>query len=416
MTALARRRAEPTRGTDGQIVLLISVLLGFEALLYSTVTPLLPHYAHEFGASRPALGLLVAAYPAGQIPGSLLGGWIATRVGVRRTMVVALLMFTISIIPFGFATDIAALDALRFVQGAACGCIWAGGLTWVVAITTPERRGEVLGSVFGSAIFGTLLGPIVGTLAVAIGTGVVFAGVGAFTLALVAWTLRHPEPPRAEREHTVPIGTLLRKPQVLLCLWLFLLEALMVGATGTLLPLRLSQLGASGVAIGLTFVIASLFATVGSPLLGRLADRRGARALTVGSLLVTAVLVATLPFPSSALVLAVLTVITLGGPSMGFVLPSISTVTDMAERTGVEMALASVLLNFAWAFGEVIGAPTAATVSHLTNDTVALLLVSALMLVTLAVVVRTRLIRSAPLPASVDASGAEQWTAHPDLG
>ena len=133
---------------------------------------------------------------------------------------------------------------------------------------------------------------------------------------------------------------------MLLCLWLFLLEALMVGATGTLLPLRLSQLGASGVAIGLTFVIASLFATVGSPLLGRLADRRGARALTVGSLLVTAVLVATLPFPSSALVLAVLTVITLGGPSMGFVLPSISTVTDMAERTGVEMALASVAAQF----------------------------------------------------------------------
>ena len=104
---------------------------------------------------------------------------------------------------------------------------------------------------FGVAIFGTLLGPIVGTLAVAIGTEVVFAGVGALALALVAWTLRHPEPPRPEREQPAPIGALMRRPKVLLCLWLFLLEALMVGATGTLLPLRLSHLGASGVAIGI---------------------------------------------------------------------------------------------------------------------------------------------------------------------
>ena len=98
----ANRRAAP--GPETRTLVLIGVLLAFEAVLYSTIAPLLPHYAHEFGASRLALGLLVAAYPAGQIPGSLLGGWIATRAGVRRTTVVALLMFTVSIVPFGFAT------------------------------------------------------------------------------------------------------------------------------------------------------------------------------------------------------------------------------------------------------------------------------------------------------------------------
>jgi MFS family permease len=392
MTALASRRAEQALGPESRIVLLISVLLGFEAILYSAVAPLLPHYAHEFGASRPALGLLVAAYPAGQIPGSLLGGWIATRAGVRRTVVVALLMFTISIVPFGFATDIATLDALRFLQGAACGCIWAGGLAWVIAITPRERRSQVLGSVFGVAIFGTLLGPIVGTLAVAVGTEVVFAGVGALSLGLVAWTLRTPAPPRVERERHAPISALTRRPHVLLCLWLFLLEALMVGATGTLLPLRLSQLGASGVAIGVTFVIASLFATVSSPAIGRIVDRRGARLPTCAGLLVTALLVAALPLPSSAVVVAVLTVAVLGGPSLAFVLPSISAVTDTAERIGVEMALATVVLNFAWAIGELTGAPTAAILSHLTSDTVALVLIAAMMLATLGVVIRTRLI------------------------
>ena len=84
--------------------------------------------------------------------------------------------------------------------------------------------------------------------------------------------------------------------------------ALMVSATGTLLPLRLSQLGASGVAIGVTLVIASLFATVSSPAIGRIVDRRGARLPTCAGLLVTALLVAALPLPSSAVVVAVLTV------------------------------------------------------------------------------------------------------------
>ena len=57
------------------------MLLGFEAVLYSVLTPVLPHYANAFGASKPAIGVLAASYPAGMIPGSLLGAWIATRAG-----------------------------------------------------------------------------------------------------------------------------------------------------------------------------------------------------------------------------------------------------------------------------------------------------------------------------------------------
>ena len=115
--------------------MLIRVLLGFESVLYSVLTPVLPHYAHAFGASKPAIGVLAAAYPAGMLPGSLLGGWIATRAGVRRTTVVGLLLFTVAIVAFGFGSDIVALDGLRFVQGIACGCIWGGGLAWVIAIS-----------------------------------------------------------------------------------------------------------------------------------------------------------------------------------------------------------------------------------------------------------------------------------------
>src|SRR5205807_5790609 len=123
---------------------------------------------HVLHASKPAVGVLAGAYPAGILPGSLIGAWIARRGRVRRATLIGLLLFAVSISAFGFGTSILTLDALRFIQGAACGFIWGGGLTWVIAVAPRERRGQVLGSVIGAAIFGTLLGPVLETLAVTV--------------------------------------------------------------------------------------------------------------------------------------------------------------------------------------------------------------------------------------------------------
>lgn len=383
--------AERARSPEGRIVLLVGVLLGFEAVLYSAVTPVLPHYAHEFGASKPAIGVLTAAYPAGMVPGSLLGAWIAARTGVRRTVIVGLLIFMVSITAFGFASDMVTLDALRFVQGAACGCIWSGGLAWVIAIAPRERRGEVLGSVLAAAIFGTLLGPVLGTLAVAVGTEIVFSCVGAVSLGLAVWTLGHREPPLPEAGTSAPLRALARNPQLMLALWLVVLEAGTIGATSTLLPLRLSGFGASGVAIGATFVLASLLSTLIVPFVGRLVDRRGPGLPLCWGLLLTAVLVALLPVPQSALGLAVVTVAALGGPMTANMTPATSIITDLSERAGFALVFATMMLNLGWAAGETLGAPVAAKLAQVSSDTVPLLILAALMVISLVLVIGMRL-------------------------
>ncbi len=395
MTTLLSRRPRYRRRVlepdpDRRTVVLIGVLLGFEAVLYSAVTPLLPHYAHAFGASKPAIGVLVASYPAGMLPGSLLGAWIATRAGVRRTTVVGLLLFTVSIVAFGFASDLKTLDALRFVQGIACGCVWGGGLAWVIAISPRGRRGAMLGSVFASAIFGTLVGPVLGTVAAAAGTAVVFACVGGVSLALTAWTLRHPEPPRAALGAGAPLRVLARDPRIVLGCWLILLEACTIGATGTLLPLRLSRFGASGVAIGVTFVLASLLSLFVNPVVGRLVDRRGIVLPLSAGLGATAVLLALLPLPRSALLLAALTALALGGPLTAYAMPAISIMTDAIERIGAALVFGSMMFNLAWAVGETIGAPAAASLSRATSDAVPLAVLAVAMLATLVSVLLAR--------------------------
>jgi MFS family permease len=409
----SRRAAWATTANRAEqpIVVLISVLLLFESAMYSAVTPVLPHYAHVLHASKPGVGVLTASYPAGIVPGSLLGAWIAARHGVRRATLIGLLLFAVAIISFGFGTSIVVLDALRFIQGIGCGFIWGGGLTWVIAVTPRERRGAVLGSVIAAAIIGTLLGPIIGTLAVTLGTAPVFTLIGAAAFGLAAWTLRNPEPPPGWQGATsgTPLRTLVRTPRILLGSWLILLEAATIGATSTLIPLRLARFGASGVVIGATFLAASLVSARVSTPIGRVVDRRGSGVPLMAGLTLTAVLMALLPLPHSAAGLAILATIALGGPLTAYTVPAMSIITEASERVGVPLVMATMLLNLAWAFGETIGAPAAANIAQATTDAVPLLMLSAIMLLTLVPVVKARL-RIVPAPDEP----TEPAPAHPE--
>jgi predicted MFS family arabinose efflux permease len=137
------------------------------------------------------------------------------------------------------------------------------------------------------------------------------------------------------------------------------------------------------VAIGVTFVIGSLLSTILTPMVGRVIDRRGIGTVLAVGLGLSTVLVALLPVPRSALVLAVLTAAAWGGPLIASAIPAISLMTDAVERAGAALAFGSMLLNVAWSLGETIGAPAAAGLSHATSDAVPLLVLAAAMLLTL---------------------------------
>jgi MFS family permease len=387
-------------------VSLVGLLLLFESSLYSAVTPVLPHYAHTLHLGKPAVGVLAAAYPAGLIPGALIGGWIAARAGVRRTTMAGLAVFGAAIAAFGFATDIASLDALRAIQGAVCGLIWGGGLTWAIAVSPRERRGATIGTVIAAATFGTLLGPLLGTIAVALGTGPVFCAVGCVSVGLAMATLREAEPAAPVDEEEAPTSDLRAALRGGLALgtWLILVEAITIGATNALLPLRLARLGASGVAIGATFVAAAAVASVFSPIAGRVTDRHGTRTPVVIGLVCGAALLGALLLAHSWPVLAVLCVVALGAPLTGYMIPAVSMMTASAERAGIALLFATTLVNLGYAIGETIGAPAAAAASAATSDAVPILGLSALMVLTLWPVLRGS---AGPPPGGPDARHPE---------
>jgi MFS family permease len=166
-------------------------------MFYAAITPLLPHYVEELGLSKSAAGILTACYAAGTLVGSLPGGWLATRLGARPTVLIGLALMSMASLVFAFTENIVTLDSARFLQGVGGAFSWAGGLAWLLARSPRDRRGQLIGSAVAAAIAGVLLGPLLGGAATVIGPEPVFAAVCVIGVALAAWALS--TPPRRPR-------------------------------------------------------------------------------------------------------------------------------------------------------------------------------------------------------------------------
>ena len=363
------------------MALLVGTLFLVECSLYSAVTPLLPHYAAAYGLSKAAAGALAASYSVGFLAGAPLGGWMAAR-NVRATVIAGLLLFATAAVSFGLSSDIALLDSTRALQGVAGGIIWGGGLVWLIATTPPERRGAALGSAFAAATTGTLLGPVLGTAAVAGGGGPVFGALGACTLLLVAYVRRLPAPPALEPVARIPLGIALRRPPLALGAWLIALTAATLGLLGVLVPLRLAASGASGLEVGVTFVAASALAAATAPLAGALGDRLGPLAPLRAGLAVLAPCLLALALAHAPLAVALLTVVCVAAVAGACIGPCVAFVATASERASISLAAAVAALNLTFAAGESIGATAGPGLAQVLGETAILLIACAAVLVT----------------------------------
>jgi MFS family permease len=349
-----------------RLVALIGAIVLVDTLLYAALAPLLPALEEEFSLSKSGSGVLVGSYAAGTFLGALPGGFAAARYGPRAVVIAGLGLMTASGVAFALAQSAALLDLARFLQGIGGAATWTAGLAWLGAVAPRERRGEVLGYAIGAAIFGAQFGPVVGSIADAAGRGPTFSIVAALGIVLALVARTEPPPEAAAADAGRP-GLLVRDRAFMTAAWLTFLPSLAFGAIEVLVPLRLDDLGASALAIGAVFLVAALVEALVSPVVGRVADRRGVRPIVRSATLAAAAGVALLAVPESVIVLAALVVA--AGAALGALwAPSGSAVSLRAEALGVDQGWAFAINNLGWAGGVAIGAFAGGALGQLAGD------------------------------------------------
>jgi MFS family permease len=372
-----------------RILLLAGAVVFVDMLFFSALTPLLPHYAHTLGLGKTGAGVLTAAYPAGVLIGAIPSGVVAARLGVKPTVVVGLSSVAVCIVTFGLADHAWQLYVARFVQGIASSFSWTGALAWLIAAAPKERRGRLIGTAFAAAVGGTLFGPVLGGVASLAGTGWTFGVVGVASLALVGFAATTPAERPGEPQPLSALVGAFRDPRLLASFWLVALPGLLFGNLSVLVPLRLSTLGFGGAAIGSVFLCSAALEAGNNILIGRVSDRRGTAAPIIVGLAGSVLFAAILPWPGSAVLLAV--VVVLASLAFGaFFTPALTLLTNVSEARGLDYGYAFALVNLAWAPGETIGAAGGGSLAHATTDAVPYLTFAGVCALTLAIAWRWR--------------------------
>jgi MFS family permease len=336
-----------------RLLFLVCAIVLVDTMLYAALVPLLPRYVDEFDLSKAGAGVLVAAYAAGAFVGAVPAGYAASRYGPRRAVLYGLALIGVASLGFAFAGDASSLGVARFVQGLGSALSWAGALAWLVAGTPRARRGEMLGTAIGSAIFGALLGPALGALAEGVGTRPVFVALSGLAVALGAWALRTP-PAQAEQPSLAALRRATREPQVFGACWLMVLPALFFGVLAVLVPLELDSAGWTAAAIAAVFIGSAAIEMFIAPLLGRFSDQRG-RLLPLRFSLTGATLVAVGLALADRPVFLVPLVVAAAIAFGAFWAPAMALLSDAADRIGLAQGLAFGFMNAAWGAGNTAG-------------------------------------------------------------
>jgi EmrB/QacA subfamily drug resistance transporter len=155
---------DPIAGPRTQRLVLAATILGSGmAFLDSTVVNLaLPTLQKAYGANVSIIQWVIEAYALAVASLLLIGGSMGDRYGRKTVYVYGILLFTISSVACGLATNTSWLIAARTAQGAGAALLIPGSLALITSLFPEGERGRAIGTWSGFSAITTAIGPIAG--------------------------------------------------------------------------------------------------------------------------------------------------------------------------------------------------------------------------------------------------------------
>lgn len=120
---------------------------------------LAPNIIHEWNISRATFGIVMGAAPIGLALGAMLVGPLSDRLGRKKPLIAAVILFGLFSLASAFAHNVIELATLRFLTGLGLGAAMPISTTLLSEYVPENRRGGLLALMFtgfglGSAVVG----------------------------------------------------------------------------------------------------------------------------------------------------------------------------------------------------------------------------------------------------------------------
>lgn len=260
----------------------------------SMVSPLLPVYAEELGATGIWIGLTFSIFAVTQTIFGPFAGQLSDRYGRKPFIIAGLLLYFVAALGYLTANSFYQVLAFRALSGVGTSLIFSVARAYVGDMVPPGHEGRWFGMFATADIIGFGIGPLIaGVLRDSLGFDSVFVSMAGlmFSSAAIVWALL----PRHEASERVVTGEgrdtsfrhALRDRLVVALTLNMALISIAFGASLSFLAVLLEdEIGVGPTLIGVAFGMQSIASGAAQPFLGRLADRFDRRYLvTVGLVL-----------------------------------------------------------------------------------------------------------------------------------
>ncbi|MCA8273495.1 3-(3-hydroxy-phenyl)propionate transporter MhpT [Burkholderia sp. AU30280] len=135
-----------------------------EGLDLQSVGVAAPRMAHEFGLTVSQMGLAFSAGTFGLLPGAMLGGWLADRIGRKHVLIASVCLFGLLSIATAQVSSFAMLVAVRALTGLGLG----GAMPNLIALSSEavdsRSRSSAVAVMYCGIPFGGVIASLIGVL------------------------------------------------------------------------------------------------------------------------------------------------------------------------------------------------------------------------------------------------------------